>query len=104
MTTDFMKDIVSDLKLDIDPDQMDNMMGQIHGTEKKEGEEKKDDEKDPKKWHKKIISNSKAVFSAFINNFYKSKNYYPEICQTKSKLFMITTCLFFYQNVLLRNL
>jgi hypothetical protein len=44
-----MKDIVSDLKLDIDPDQMDNMMGQIHGTEKKEGEEKKDEEKDPKK-------------------------------------------------------
>jgi len=52
LTTDFMKDLVGDLGMDIDAKGMDDIMGQIQGV-KKEDEEKKDEEKDPKNAGKK---------------------------------------------------
>ena len=45
VTTDFMKDLIKDMNLDIDPNEMGEMVANVN---KKEGEEKKDDD-DPKK-------------------------------------------------------
>ena len=46
VTTDFMKDIIKDMNLDIDPNEMGDLMAQVG---KKEGEEKKEEDDDKKK-------------------------------------------------------
>lgn len=45
VTTDFIKDIVKDFGLDIDPDAAQNIMDDVKGEEEKKEEEKKDEDK-----------------------------------------------------------
>jgi len=48
VTTDFMKDIISEMNLDIDPNAIGDIIGDMN-KDGKEGEEKKDEEEPAKK-------------------------------------------------------
>ena len=54
VTTEFMKGLVDDLNLDIEPDKMDNLMKEAGlGKEEEKKEEEKKEEEDPKEKEKK---------------------------------------------------